>query len=185
MEIENDDLPDLDDLFSPERSPSKRTEDSQPPKIDLNSLPVGKSRLSLIAKEQTVVRPFTSSATVPKSKPTISKGPMNLASSLKLVSKSSVAKAQAAIEREGMKDLRAQTQAQAIVDAARIKNQPFPLQNKAMNLFSQGEEVHFESIQDRLDAAEVLRVAASAAFFIQLSPTLRWIWLKNERKKKD
>lgn len=84
-----------------------------------------------------------------------------------------------------MKDVRSQNRSQAIVDAARIKHQQFPLQTEAMTLFSQGEEAHFPSVHDRLNAAEVLREDSNAAFFVQLSQHLRWIWLKNQLKKED
>lgn len=168
-----------------DNSPTKTTEDSQPPKRDLNSFPVGTSRLTSKLNQPTVVRPFTSTSLVPKPKPTSSKGPLNLASSIKLVYENLAAKAQAAIEREGMKDLRSQNQSQAIVDVAQIKHQPFPLQTKAMKLFSQGEEEHFPLVHDRLNAAKVLREDSNAAFFVQLSQHLCWIWLKNELKKQD
>lgn len=72
--------------------------------------------------------PFTSKATIPKppekpsSKPSESKAPANLASFLKLVSEASVIKDQAAVRRDEIKEVRARTQAQAIIKVARIKN---------------------------------------------------------------
>lgn len=82
-----------------------------------------------------------------------------------------------------MKDVRAQNRSQAIVDAARIKHQPFQFQTQAMELFSEGEDYHFTSLEDRLNAAQVLREDSNTAFFVQLSEHLRWIWLKKEIQK--
>lgn len=59
---------------------------------------------------------------------------MNLASCLKQVSKNLVAKAQAPVEREKKKDILAENQSQAIVDATQIKHQPVLIQQKAMGL---------------------------------------------------
>lgn len=179
------DLPDIEELFNPKPTEVKQT---QPVKRDLASLTPKTSRLSSNVGQSITPKPFTSTSTLPKIqthpiRPSQSKGPINLASSLKLVSENSLAKSQAAIEREGMKDLRASTRSQAIVDAARIKHEPFQIQTQAMQIFSLGEEAEFASLEERLDAAQVLREDSNAAFFVQLSERLRWIWLKKEIHK--
>lgn len=177
----------MNDLFNVQ---SNEDIQAPPPIRDLNTLTPQSSRLSSTLTESTSRQPFTSTSTIPKTKPapiktTSVKGPVNLASSIKLVSENSAAKAQASLERESMKDVRAQNWSQAIVDAAKIKHQPFKLQAQAMELFSQGEELHFTSLEDRLGAAQVLRDNSNSAFFIQLSDCLRWVWLKNELHKAD
>lgn len=179
---EMSDLPDIEEMFNPS---TKQGDQPTPPLRDLSALEPRTSRLSSSMSQTTSHKPFTNASTIPKPqrnqvKSSGSKGPVNLASSLKLVSENSVAKAQAAVEREKMKDERAQNCSQAIVDAAKIKHQPFQLQTHAMEVFAEGEGFHFETIDERLDAAQILRDDRNAAFFIQLSDELRWKWLIKE-----
>lgn len=108
-----------------------------------------------------------------------------MASSLKLVSEESVIKAEASVRSYEIEEVRAQTSAQAIIEAAQIKNQLLPLQDEEMGVFTKGDQGHFNSIEDQIAASDILRSENNTAFFFQLSEDLRWNWLKGKVNKSN
>ncbi|EGG07822.1 uncharacterized protein MELLADRAFT_55795 [Melampsora larici-populina 98AG31] len=188
------DSSDADDTLPPPPPPPLPPRPANPPILS-NSSARAKTAPSAAKK------PFTSDATIPKptntssSKPSGSyKPPVNLASSLKLVTENSTLKTQALIEKENRKDARADARADALVEAARIKREalhpppPQRYQPQAMARFKEHSQEKFPAVSDRMAAAKILRNEENAEFFLELEDDLCFAYLQetiDEEKKKD
>ncbi|KAH9808396.1 hypothetical protein DFH28DRAFT_1136190 [Melampsora americana] len=106
--------------------------------------------------------------------------PGTLANAIASASKDSLAKANAALERDKQKDARSAELAESIKEAARIKAERLPHLQRALDIFNLDSQNRIPDINDRVIAINIISDESKSAVFAGLDDTMRWAWLAAE-----